>query len=78
MKKSVEARRSVHEPNPKNITSPNSETEKFYPLRKSNEHVHDIDKPTRPNAHDPVDDELTIPRQSDKEAGKYIPSSAPW
>lgn len=79
MKKSVEApQRPVQEKNPKKSSSSNSEWEKTTSFRKPVEPVTNTIRPTRPNAHEPVDDELTIPGLPDKEAGKYTPLQDPW
>lgn len=79
MKKVVEApEKTVQGKNPRKPIPPKNERQKNAPFRKPVLPVTQVNKPTEPNEHDLLDDELPIPGRTDKEAGMDTPTQEPW
>jgi hypothetical protein len=79
MKKSVEVPVTpAREKSPRKSSPSNSEKGKVTPSQKPVTQVNNTFGPAKPNAHEPVDDELNIPNTTDKEAGMNTPSQEPW
>ncbi|HSF88160.1 MAG TPA: hypothetical protein VLA46_02020 [Saprospiraceae bacterium] len=79
MKKSVDAPvEPVQAKSPRKSIHPKTERNRNAPFRKPDVPDTNVNRPTRPQDLDPLDDELPIPGRTDKEAGMNTPTQEPW